>query len=73
MTTFFRRRKAAGPSLIGRAAKKIWIWWVWTAAPAIRHPVETFKDWRNPNRHDEYLTTDDIRHLTPAERKELLG
>ena len=42
-------------------------WWVWTARPFIFHPIQTIRDcftW--PEVSDE-----DLKHLTPEERKAL--
>lgn len=64
--------KLARPNWFEKLTKKIWVWWVWTAAPALRHPIETYRDWRNPDRHDPPVDWDDLPHLTPEERRALL-
>ena len=42
-------------------------WWVWTARPAIFHPIQTIKD----QFRREPVSEEDLAHLTPEERKAL--
>lgn len=52
--------------------QRLLTWWAWTARPFLAHPLETLRDWIDPTRHDIPLDWDELRHLTPEERKELL-
>lgn len=74
MTTFHRRRrKAQGIGRLGKIKKELWIWWVWTAEPFLRHPILTIKDWCTPTKSLRGINFDeeDLHHLTPEERKAL--
>jgi hypothetical protein len=47
--------------------KTIITWWVWTARPFIFNPIRTIRGWFCA----EKLSEDDLKHLTPEERKAL--
>ncbi len=73
MTTFYRRRKSAGLSWFEKLTKWAWIWWAWTAEPFLRNPIRTIRQWLTPAKslRDIDFNEEDLRHLTPEERKAL--